>query len=69
MNKVIITLDNKGNLTFDFDGFSGSSCFEKLQELIQYLKELGVDVEVKNVQPKQDDKVQERQNHLVKEQR
>lgn len=67
MRKIKITVDNKGNIVTDFDGFSGSACFKEAQKLVQALKELGVDIEIRHVLPKDDTKVQESQNQLVRE--
>lgn len=67
MRRIIIGIDDKGKISTDFDGFAGPSCFEEARKLASRLKELGVDINVQNLQPKQDSKAQNTQNHLVKE--
>lgn len=67
MKRILIGIDNEGNITTDFTGFAGPTCFEEAQKLASHLKELGVDIDVQNLQPRQDSKVRNSQNHLVGE--
>lgn len=67
MKKIIIGIDEKGNITTNFDGFQGPACFEEAQELASRLKKMGVEVDVQNLQPKKDNKVKDSQSHLIEE--
>lgn len=67
MKQITIVKDKKGNITVDFDGFAGSTCFEEAQKLIKRLKELGVNIEDLTYFPKEDSKVQESEKQMVRE--
>jgi len=57
--KITIVINKKGDIVFDFDGFSGKTCLRDAEQLLARLKELGVKTEVKEIQPKEDNRVQE----------
>lgn len=56
--KITLTLDDKGNATFDLDGFSGKACLEEIKTLIEALKEKGVNVDVKDTRLKPESQIE-----------
>lgn len=63
MKKIITAIDNKGNIVIDMSVFEG--CLEEAQKFITKLKELGIEVEIKNVNLKQTGQTQG-QTNLIK---
>lgn len=52
-HKITVNIDDKGEVTTDFDGFTGKTCYGEAQKLAEELEELGVNVDTKDIQPKQ----------------
>jgi hypothetical protein len=67
MKKIVITMDEKGNIITDFDGFPGPGCYEEALRLAATLKELGVDIKVQEIHPKRDASVAITQPQTVRE--
>ena len=57
-HKITVGIDDKGKVTTDLDGFAGKSCFEEAQKLAGELKELGVNVDAQDLQPKQKSQIE-----------
>lgn len=68
MERITVTRNKEGEITVDFNGFPGETCYQEAQKFIEACEKMGVKVNVKNVYPKEDEKVQERQDHRIKEQ-
>ncbi len=59
--------EKTGEITIDFWGYQGGACHKAAQRLIKNWESKGVKINVKDVQPKEDTSVRERQSQLVRE--
>ncbi|MBI2449956.1 MAG: hypothetical protein HYV47_00295 [Candidatus Nealsonbacteria bacterium] len=57
-NKISIEMKGKGDVATDLEGFAGKTCFEEAQKLAEMLKELGVNVDAKDLQPKPESQIE-----------
>lgn len=64
---TILINEKTGEITIDFWGYQDGACREAAQRLIENWESKGVKVNVKNVWPKEDSSVQERQDQRVRE--
>lgn len=52
--KITIIMTKDGKRVIDFHGFKGNECFDKADEIYKRLRELGIDVDIKEISPKTD---------------
>jgi len=52
--KITLSIDDKGHITTDLEGFAGKACLEEAQKLAEELKKLGVNVDVQSLERKEE---------------
>lgn len=65
--KITMGIDNKGEITTDLEGFAGDNCYREAQSLTEELKGLGVNVDVQELKPKQEERHEESQRQVQRE--
>lgn len=57
-HKITVSIDDKGKVTTDFDGFAGRACFDEAQKIIDLLRKAGVNIDVQKMQPKPESQIE-----------
>jgi hypothetical protein len=61
--KITVVVGKDGNISTDFNGFTGEHCFSEAEELQKMLENLGVEIEVKHLSRKPPKSAETQEGH------
>jgi len=64
--RIKVVVDEEGKVSFLYEGFKGTRCFDEAQDILFRLKKLGIDVAVEKVEKTHEAYETEKTSEVVK---